>query len=684
MPSTKRAASTAGVLLLLTCSSLWGSEVLRPPNVVWVANEAATGTALNKLVKLTGAPSTGTVASAGDKIGVVGVCVSGCGTAAVSARASVANWGNVSCAFDGATTAGNYVGISATAAGSCTDTGLAYPRTGQVIGRVLSTNGGGGTYPIVLFSADVDAVASGVWSRTGNTAPGTLSAVVWGRNLVVGNPSTLGNEAITNGAFTAPGAEWSRTGDMALSGTAAVYTHATGVGTLNQPNASLAVKIADGKWYYMVYTVSGVTPGVTWTLPNTVCDTTGGLNCVVDLTAGVAKVFMFKSAATASTNAFLSNFTSTAGGVTIDDLSLKEVAGGDLMLSGNLFARGAALYGGSSPGNVILTVKGGIGQTANLQNWANSAGTNLVYIDSTGRIFSAGVTASASVNSTSVVASFGLYAGQGIIVGATSAGDTLLARTSTGRAQFNSGPINTLGKWAGLDVGSLYVNALATPGVTTVTPTCVPGVCNLTWSYTVEALAGDSTITIPGAVGSTALQNATINAASYNTVTWAAVTGATKYTVRRTVSAGVPATLGALATCTGITGLSCVDNGLVGDGGVAPAANTTGTTNSAKFATATVCASGASPSACGSAASGNVALPAGGTTLTVNTTSINAASQVQITENTTVGAALGVTCNATIVRTYSVTTITASTSFVITSSAAPAVNPACLSYSIRN
>jgi hypothetical protein len=142
-----------------------------------------------------------------------------------------------------------------------------------------------------------------------------------------------------------------------------------------------------------------------------------------------------------------------------------------------------------------------------------------------------------------------------------------------GVAEITSG---ATGKPAGLRVGTLTAVVLTTPGAPTVTPTCVPGVCNLTWSYTVEALAGDSTTTIPGAVGSTALQNGTINAASYNTVTWAAVTGATKYTVRRTVSAGTPASLGALTTCTGITGLSCVDNGLVGDAGTAPTGNTTG------------------------------------------------------------------------------------------------------------
>lgn len=144
---------------ILTCLALaataQGSEIVRPPNIIWVANEAATGTTVNKLVKLTGAPSTAIVTTAGDTGGAVGICVSGCGVAAASARASIANWGNTSCVFDGATTAGNYIKISTTVAGDCMDAGAAYPITGQVLGRVLSTNGGAGTYAIELFGPEL-------------------------------------------------------------------------------------------------------------------------------------------------------------------------------------------------------------------------------------------------------------------------------------------------------------------------------------------------------------------------------------------------------------------------------------------------------------------------------------------------------------------------------------------------
>jgi len=152
-----RAPATLVVLVVLLCAcAARGSEIVRPPNIIWVSNEAATGTTINKLAKLTGAPSTAIVTTAGDTGGAVGICVSGCGVAAASARASIANWGNTSCVFDAAVVAGHYFGISGAVAGNCADVGAAYPAAGQVLGRVLAT-GGAGTYPVVLFGPDIQA-----------------------------------------------------------------------------------------------------------------------------------------------------------------------------------------------------------------------------------------------------------------------------------------------------------------------------------------------------------------------------------------------------------------------------------------------------------------------------------------------------------------------------------------------
>ena len=109
---------------------------------------------------------------------------------------------------------------------------------------------------------------------------------------------------------------------------------------------------------------------------------------------------------------------------------------------------------------------------------------------------------------------------------------------------------------------------------------------------------------------------------------------------------------------------------------------TAGAFTAATYTTATNCAS--SGGACGSAAAGRVTIAAAATTVTVATTAVTANSEILMQEDSTLGTALSVTCNATTGRTYTVTTRTAGTSFIVTASAAPAVNPACLSYKIVN
>jgi hypothetical protein len=122
------------------------SGLSSPNSVVLVTNEGTTGTTLNKLVKLTGAPSTAVVSATTDTSGVIGVVVSGAGTSGI---ASIQVNGIVSVVFDGATTAGDYAQISSTVAGDAHDTGSSTcPASGQVIGRVMSTNGSSGTYQV--------------------------------------------------------------------------------------------------------------------------------------------------------------------------------------------------------------------------------------------------------------------------------------------------------------------------------------------------------------------------------------------------------------------------------------------------------------------------------------------------------------------------------------------------------
>lgn len=95
------------------------------------------------------------------------------------------------------------------------------------------------------------------------------------------------------------------------------------------------------------------------------------------------------------------------------------------------------------------------------------------------------------------------------------------------------------------------------------------------------------------------------------------------------------------------------------------------------------CNSSTSPSVCGANPRGTVALAAGVTTLTVNTSAVTANSIISVTNDDSLGGRLGVTCNTTI-NTIWVSARTPGTSFQITVSAAPVTNPECISYTILN
>lgn len=110
--------------------------------------------------------------------------------------------------------------------------------------------------------------------------------------------------------------------------------------------------------------------------------------------------------------------------------------------------------------------------------------------------------------------------------------------------------------------------------------------------------------------------------------------------------------------------------------------NGLGTLIATAYQTKTNCAS--TGGTCGSAASGSVGITNPATTVTVATTAVTANSVILVTEDATLGTKLTATCNSTTGRTYLITTRTPATSFIITASATPAANTACLNYWIIN
>ena len=128
-----------------------------------MANEGTTGTSLNFLAKLTGAPSTAVKAATSDTSGVVGVVSGGSGT---TGNAIITYEGYAVCSFDGSVTSGDYVQISSSNAGDCHDAGASYPSGGQVLGRVLQTVGGAGTYNIYFFGPEYQGGLSATAAAT--------------------------------------------------------------------------------------------------------------------------------------------------------------------------------------------------------------------------------------------------------------------------------------------------------------------------------------------------------------------------------------------------------------------------------------------------------------------------------------------------------------------------------------
>jgi hypothetical protein len=98
-----------------------------------------------------------------------------------------------------------------------------------------------------------------------------------------------------------------------------VYTDSTHVGTLKQTTANMAVAPVAKRWYKFVYDISSSTGSCTATISTSFAKTATAL----DLTNGTAKVAYVFSAVSPSD--FIISVTSTSGGFTIDNVSLKAI-----------------------------------------------------------------------------------------------------------------------------------------------------------------------------------------------------------------------------------------------------------------------------------------------------------------------------------------------------------------------
>lgn len=142
-----------------------------PGTYVCIPNANPTGTTTATVTILINTTSQASIATNTTTTGAIGICVASCSNAGT---ATIQQSGTVPCAFDGATVAGHYVSISSTLGGDCHDAGASPANGVQVIGQVLSTNGGAGTYQIDLYPPGLITPINNPLVLLNDTTTGTL------------------------------------------------------------------------------------------------------------------------------------------------------------------------------------------------------------------------------------------------------------------------------------------------------------------------------------------------------------------------------------------------------------------------------------------------------------------------------------------------------------------------------
>src|SRR5271168_2393614 len=154
---------------LLLASGLFGQGVNGPRGTIWL-NDGSTGTTVNLLAVSSAVDNTAVLAGPATT-GIIGVCISNCGT---TGSAVIANWGDVPCTFSGTATDGHHV-QAAGSASNCVDAGASYPASGgEILGVVKQGGSGAGTY-LVTWRANPNGTSGGGSGTVTSFSAGTLS-----------------------------------------------------------------------------------------------------------------------------------------------------------------------------------------------------------------------------------------------------------------------------------------------------------------------------------------------------------------------------------------------------------------------------------------------------------------------------------------------------------------------------
>src|SRR5439155_1177680 len=121
--------------------------------------------------------------------------------------------------------------ISSTTAGDCHDAGSTFPTSGgQVLGRVLSTNGAGGTYAMVLYPGELPIAETPVSTAVVGSGRQVLTsgtALSGGGDLSADRTGRLGS---TSGTALSGGGDLSADRTITLSQSPSASTSVVGTG----------------------------------------------------------------------------------------------------------------------------------------------------------------------------------------------------------------------------------------------------------------------------------------------------------------------------------------------------------------------------------------------------------------------------------------------------------------------
>ena len=191
----------------LANSSAVSTETL--PAVQVYTNDTVTGTTAGKLVKLNSSGKVLTLTTA-DTTDAIGICVASLPNSTQcsnSGSASIAWAGFAQCFTDaGGSTAGDWVIVSTSVAGDCSDGGTGTPANVEVLGQFMTTNAGAGLYTISLNPVGIAAAASKKAGGGGAPTTCALTGNYACRNLAAswsaGQRSTPVQVSLSTSTFT--------------------------------------------------------------------------------------------------------------------------------------------------------------------------------------------------------------------------------------------------------------------------------------------------------------------------------------------------------------------------------------------------------------------------------------------------------------------------------------------------